>query len=229
MLSRQALPSQSYSTKLSVPSTQRSIKSDQRNSELSKIHEALGLLNKALSIIPTNALIKWEGLEGEDGASSDLYAQAGQLYNLSDPPDTAFSSSNSAVFNRSPFFVTFTALIELSTTCATRISNGECDLEGTRECLLAVMSLLTALVSRMKSQPPTGILTTWNPSFWLSSVLACLTPNTPFEIADEVVRLLITLSESQFVRPQLDIDDRMVISRIFDHVSAPWFPAFSSN
>ncbi|KAF8313993.1 hypothetical protein DL93DRAFT_1101270 [Clavulina sp. PMI_390] len=168
--------------------------------------EVLRLLPAMFKITPSTALFEWQRVANELELSPFPPLRAKQIYELSDdllPIPVPLGDAT-------PLAVTWDSLVRMSMQCVTEASSSK-DGQPTLRVLTAVVATMNALLTRLKGRPMT---LDWDQESWRSSMLASLSLEPPFELVDELVTLVVSLTTATTLSTPFDLGDRSVRRKI---------------
>ena len=133
--------------------------------------DTLQLLHALIDEIPAPALLRRPVDEGHDSLSSGGPLQlALTFYGL----DIRFPRNRIRATSQVPFVTAFEDIISFSATCATSTTTSSDRRKTFRDLLVVSLSLLSKLVTTAGSEREENLVIDWNPSDWMSHLVATL-------------------------------------------------------
>jgi hypothetical protein len=133
--------------------------------------DTLQLLHALRDEIPASALLRRPVDEGHDSLSSgDPLHLALAFYGL----DIQFTRNKIRATSQVPFVTAFEDIISFSATCATSTTTSSDRRKTFRDLLVVSLSLLNKLVTAAGSEREETLVIDWNPSDWVSYLVATL-------------------------------------------------------
>ncbi|KXN85691.1 Protein dopey [Leucoagaricus sp. SymC.cos] len=171
--------------------------------------QATHLIQEFHSHIPQIALLERpEVTQDNEGTRQTQrpYTFTCTFYGIQDPQSTPQPEGNFTI----PQSSIFENLISCSAKCAQELASAK-DAVVLREVLGGMLNLLNRIVNRLAA--PASM--SWDPTTWLNTLLQSMEYESAiFATVDRIINLSVSLHKTNFVEPRLNIDDRVVMSKI---------------
>lgn len=178
------------------------------------ILDIIPLITVTFQLIPSTALLDWQQIVDESELSPLPPLRAKQIYDLESGLFEDGSISNEAA---TPVGVAWQSLMALSVQCVT-IATSSTDPMPSLELLTWVISSLSALVTRIKPKVTSSRSLEWEPDVWMLSMLSSLKLNPPFELVDELVTIMASLTAFKALSPAFRLNNRVVKRKLLNSV-----------
>lgn len=176
------------------------------------VSDTLQLLHALRDEIPPPALLRRPVDEGHDSISNDGPLQlALAFYGI----DTPFPRNKIRATSQVPFVTAFEDLTSFSATCAASATTSSDRRKTFRDLLVVSLSLLSKVVTAAGLEKEQSLVIDWNPSDWVSYLVATLETNdTTFLLVDQVITLLVSLRGFPRLQPPVVINQRHVVLKL---------------
>ncbi|KAF8633541.1 hypothetical protein AX15_001344 [Amanita polypyramis BW_CC] len=186
--------------------------------------ECFILLDELQKLVPHAALLGRPKLphgnrSSQDTASIRSYHFTCEFYDI-----RPVATTTDAALSIIPFSSIFNNFTSISLRCAQKLVEKATSPEILREVLSRTLSLVNSLVAR----PDSPISVTWEPQEWLSSILSSFGSDAiTFPAVDSAVTLIVALHRCQFLKPELNINDRGTMNKTVNKLLHYLNPSFS--
>lgn len=179
--------------------------------------DLLPIISAAFQLVPSAALLQWQKVASEADLSPIPQLRAKRIYSLETKIET--HSLPATDCELSPLSVAWQSLIDSSIQCVSIVlRSSDAAVEAT-DLLISMTSVLNALVGRVHSRVGPGNALSWNATEWTSSILDCLTLDAPFELVDQAITLMVSLTRLPNLEPSFSLRERTVQRRLLVSVS----------
>ncbi|OJT08448.1 Protein dopey [Trametes pubescens] len=191
---------------------------------------ALPLLRDILEKIPQGALKSRPVLPGQaqsSQADEDAIVFAYRFYGITLQPPSV-----NARHSDIPFAVAFEDVVSLSSAAAKALLDGPADpslARSQRDVLLLSLSLLDMLLSRQEDEGDVIFSVNWDPTGWLSTLLACLAQtNVAFVTVDRFITVATKIHGRTTLQPGFKLDQRVYMVPMINVLLKYLRPSYSA-
>ncbi|KAH9996513.1 Dopey, N-terminal-domain-containing protein [Russula vinacea] len=174
------------------------------------VSDILRLLHALRDEIPLSSLLQLSADDPRSNARGPLEL-ALNFYGL----DVQLPYNNARKALQLPFLTVFEDIVSFSAICATATTTSVDHRKIFRDLLVQSLSLLNELVTAAVLERELTLIVDWNPSDWVSCLVAALeTEDATFLVVDQVTTSLVSLQNFPGLQPASSIDHPLVISKL---------------